>query len=157
MVHFVDDAAHRPGKAVSPGVQPGRQDDELADATVGGIKEELIEEPGAAGHPRGHSLRIELGIPLDGDLPIHQPRVDVHTNGTHQRRRIWIIDQRISRVGSQRALGGDHGSRRPDTRREIPAITIGAYHRCPLKQNGYAINVDSLATTVVSTANYRCK
>ena len=77
---------------------------------------------------------IELGIPANRNLAVHQPDIDVYSDGTHQRRSVGVIDQRL--VRGQRSLGGDHNRRRPDARREIPTIRIGARHGAPSSRPG---------------------
>ena len=55
----------------------------LADSALRRIDEELIVEPGAAGHPLGHPVRVEIGFSPNGNLPVHHPDIDIDSDRTH--------------------------------------------------------------------------
>ena len=107
----------RPGQPVGAGVEAGGQNHRLANAVAGGVEEEIVEEAGA--HRDRVGLRAQVpsppsGVSAEDDVAVDQAAEEIKPHRAHQRRREWVVDDRIGPGAGQRAGRGDHRGRGAD-------------------------------------------
>src|ERR1700739_596980 len=62
----VSRGAGRPGKPIGPGIEPGRHDDDLAQARLAGLGEIAVVEAGASGERVDHPRKTNATLGPDG-------------------------------------------------------------------------------------------
>ncbi|AAS04004.1 hypothetical protein MAP_1687 [Mycobacterium avium subsp. paratuberculosis K-10] len=126
LVDLEHHGARRPGQPVGPRVEPGGQDDGLANAGSGRGAEEIVEKP----RPHRDLLapllqRHRHVVGVERDLAVQHPDEEGMPDRAHQRFGEPVVEQRVRTARGQRPGGRDHGRGRPHAGGQIPAVALG--------------------------------
>src|SRR5262249_18300271 len=116
-----------PVQPVGARIEPGRQDDDLPHAGVGGAQEVLVEILRARG------LEVDEGVAEVGGLERGVGVLAVEnvrrrtTDGTTEDLRVWVDGQRVGLLRLQRPRGRYEQRRRTDACCDVPGVTFATH------------------------------